>query len=119
MSTRYNFEDAVRLRTKEVQVGDATVKVREPSAADIQFATQDDNEMFDARLVVRCLIDDGGQRLYEDDDAPSLYGGMAAAPLGQVALAIFNLVKREDAAGNGSSETDGATSPSASPSSSA
>jgi hypothetical protein len=82
-----------------VRVGSLTAADRDAFEADTIARRRDgrDLENIRARLAVLCIVDEQGNRVFSDDDAPAL-GQQSAAALGRIFAAATQL--------NGLSATD-------------
>jgi hypothetical protein len=81
---------AGELKTASVDVAGEPVSVREPSAADIEFASTAKG-LSAIRLVCRCVIDAEGRRLFGDNDLERI-GGLPSEPVGRVFDRIISLM---------------------------
>ena len=63
------------LRTAEIEIKEwgGTILIQEPSAATARFlANLPEDRQRNAYWVVRCVVDEHGERLFDDSDVPAL-----------------------------------------------
>lgn len=87
----------LKLKTEEIELAGGTVRIQGLTALDYSklqdtFSTSQgdaewDGVKFVALLATRCIVDEEGKRIFEDDDAALLLGG-SKADYNKLAVAV-------------------------------